>query len=325
MDAMAHDFIAIGDTVVDDFIKLKDAQVTCDINNENCTISMKFADKIPFEFSKIVYGVGNSANAAVSASRLGLKTALISNVGDDENGKKIIETLKKEKLDARWIRKHRGIPTNYHYVLWYGVERTILVKHQHYAYEFPKGLSEPKTLYLSSLGDGTEAYHDEIATYLEAHPKVFLAFQPGTFQMKMGAERLKRIYARTGLLVLNKEESQRVIRSKEEDVEKLAQSLNALGPKIVLITDGPNGVYALENGNFFHVPMFPDPKPPLQRTGAGDALASTTAAYLTMGLSLKDAIKRGTVNSAYVVQGVGAQAGLLKKTDLEKILSEAGG
>jgi hypothetical protein len=37
---------------------------------------------------------------------------------------------------------------------------------------------------------------------------------------------------------------------------------------------------------------------------------------------LKDAITRGTVNSAYVVQGVGAQMGLLKKDDLESILAK---
>lgn len=319
---MKYDFVAIGDTVVDDFIRLKDARVTCDINEENCTITMRFGDKVPFESSTVVYGVGNSANAAVSASRLGLKTAFLSNVGDDENGKKILKHFKDEKVDARWVKKNRGIPTNYHYVLWYGVDRTILVKHHHYAYEFPKNLPEPKTLYLSSLGEGTETYHDAIAEYAETHPNLFLAFQPGTFQMKMGSERLKRIYARTNLLVLNKEEAQRVLNSKEESEEILARALRALGVKIVIITDGPKGLSALENETFFHLSIFPDPKPPLQRTGAGDALASTTAAYLTMGMNLKDALTRGTVNSAYVVQGVGAQAGLLKKDELEAILKK---
>jgi sugar/nucleoside kinase (ribokinase family) len=319
---MKYDFIAVGDTVVDDFIKLKDATVHCDINNENCTITMRFADKIPFESSTVVYGVGNAANAAVSAVRLGLKTAFVSNVGADENGNKIIDYFKKQKLETKYVKKNGGAKTNYHYVLSYGADRTILVKHEAYPYVFPKDLPEPKTLYLSSLASGTEDYHDAIAAYAEAHPNMFLVFQPGTFQMKIGKERLKRLYARANMLVLNKEEAQRVLSSKDDDIEKLARALQALGPKIVLVTDGPNGVYALENDSFFHVPMFPDPKPPVNRTGAGDALASTTASYLTMGMSLKDAITRGTVNSAYVVQGVGAQMGLLKKDDLESILAK---
>lgn len=316
------DFIAVGDTVVDDFIKLKDAKVTCDINEENCTISMRFGDKIPFESSTVIYGVGNAANGAVSAARLGLKTAFVANVGDDDRGSKIVDVFKGEGIDTTWVLKHKGAPTNYHYVLWYGVDRTILVNHYHYPYKFPMDLPEPKTLYLSSIGEGTETYHDDIASYLESRPKVFFTFQPGTFQMKMGLERLKRIYARTNLLVLNKEEAQRVLNSKEESAEVLARELQKHGPKVVIITDGPNGVNALENETFFHLPIFPDPKPPFQRTGAGDALASTTTAYLTMGMDLKDAITRGTVNAAYVVQDIGAQRGLLKKDALEDILKK---
>ena len=66
------DFIAVGDTVVDEFINLKEAHVSCDINHQDCTISMKWGDKIPYESATIVPAVGNAANAAVAAARLGL-------------------------------------------------------------------------------------------------------------------------------------------------------------------------------------------------------------------------------------------------------------
>ncbi len=318
---MQYDFVAIGDTVVDDFIRLKDAEVHCNIDNSACMISMRFGDKIPFEANYVVYGVGNSANAAVAAARLGLKTAFISNVGADENGGKILSHFKDEGVDASFVTSHPGIPTNYHYVLWFGVDRTILVKHQSYPYAFPKDLPEPKTIYLSSIGEGTEKYHEELADYLEAHPNVFLTFQPGTFQMKMGTEKLKRIYARTNLFVVNREEASRILGLKDANanVEMMARAISALGPKVILITEDVHGIHAFENGNMTHLPMYPDPKPPLQRTGAGDAFASTTSAYLTLGYSLQDAMKRGTINSAYVVQGIGAQAGLLTKDQIEKL------
>ena len=64
------DFVAIGDTTVDEFIRLKEARVNCDINNQDCTISMKWGDKIPYDFSVLVPGVGNAANAAGAAARL---------------------------------------------------------------------------------------------------------------------------------------------------------------------------------------------------------------------------------------------------------------
>jgi len=317
------DFLAIGDTVIDDFIKLKDARVNCDINDENCTITMRFADKIPFESSTAVYGVGNAANAAVSASRLGLASGLITNIGDDDRGDKVISHFKEEKIDRKFIARHRGAPTNYHYVLWYESDRTILVNHFHYPYVFPKNIGEPKTVYLSSLGEGTEEYHAAISDWLLDHPKVFFAFQPGTFQIKLGLNALARLYGRADVLFANKEEYQRILGlpDTDDDIPDLLKKMKEKGPKLPFLTDGVKGVYVLiEDGSVEHMDMFPDPAPPVERTGAGDAFSSTTAAYLTMGMSLKDAMLRGTANSAYVVQKIGAQEGLLTKTVLEDIV-----
>lgn len=323
---MQIDFLSIGDTVIDDFIRLQDAEVHCNIDTDNCMICMRFADKIPFESSTPIYGAGNAANAAVCAARLGLSSAFVANTGADERGQKIVDYFSSEKVDTSHITLHKGIPTNYHYVLWYQSERTILIKHQEYPYSFPKDAPDAKTVYLSSLGQAAEAYHDEIADYLDSHPNAFFAFQPGTFQMKLGTERLKRLYARADYFVVNREEAGRILKlpPTENDPEMLAKKIQAFGPKRVIITDGRNGINALDGNDFFHMPMFPDERPPVERTGAGDAFASTTAAYLTMGYSLKDAMKRGTINSAYVVQEIGPQRGLLRKDALEAVLQKSG-
>lgn len=320
---MAYDFIALGDTVTDAFIKLKDARVNCDINDENCSISMNWGDKIPYERLDVVPGVGNSANAAVSAQRLGLKTALITDIGADTFGKEIIEVFNKEGLSCEYVRQHDNIPTNYHFVLSFEAERTILVKHQEYPYVFPADLAEPKMFYLSSMGENSEPYHDTIADWLEAHPDIMLAFQPGTFQMKLGHEKLSRIYKRADLFFANKEEYQRILGTDERDEKKLLDMMHELGVTTPILTDGREGAYAREeSGEVTHVPMFPDPAPPKERTGAGDAFSSTTAAFVAQGLSLKDAMVRGTVNSAYVVQEIGAQAGLLTKESLEEKIAQ---
>lgn len=319
------DFIAVGDTVTDAFITLKDARVDTDPDPEDHgleEICLRFGDKVPYEKLEVVPGVGNSANAAVSACRLGLSAALVTDIGQDTFGKEIVEYFESLCIDTAYVRQHEDIPTNYHFVLSYQAERTILVKHQHYPYVFPETLEAPKTLYFSSVGEGTERYHDAIADYAEANPDMFFAFQPGTFQMKLGAKKLARIYKRANLFFANKEEYQRVLDSKETEVEALLHAMKELGPDVPVLTDGREGAYALEDGKVVHVPMFPDPAPPKERTGAGDAFSSTTAAFVTMGLSLKDAMIRGTVNSAYVVQKTGAQAGLLTKEDLESKLKE---
>ncbi|MES2668186.1 MAG: carbohydrate kinase family protein [Patescibacteria group bacterium] len=317
------DFLAIGDTVVDDFIRLKEATVNCAVDTDDCTISMRWGDKIPFESSTILAGVGNSANAAVSASRLGLTSALMATIGNDKDGELIIESFKKEGLDSSLITRADGKLTNHHYVLWYESERTILVKPEPYEYAFPKDLVPPKTVYLSSLGDALPSYYADMAAYLNEHPDIFLTFQPGTFQMKMGIEPLRPIYERADLFVVNKEEAERILKLSDTPVAELLVKLAALGPKRVIITDGRKDAHAYDGTHTYTVPMYPDARAPFERTGAGDAFASTITCALTLGLSLEEALLWGPINSMSVVQDVGAQRGLLTREALTQYLTDA--
>jgi ribokinase len=141
--------------------------------------------------------------------------------------------------------------------------------------------------------------------------------------MSAGVERLKRVYARTEVLFCNKEEAQRILASTEEDVKALMAGLRALGPKIAIVTDGPKGAYAQTADSSWFMPAYPDPKPPYERTGAGDAFSSTVVAALGLGLSLETALRWGPINSMSVVQAVGAQAGLLTREKIAMYLDSA--
>lgn len=315
-------FVAIGDVVTDAFIRLKEASVHCDIDKERCVICLRFADKVPYESVHVIPAVGNSANAAVAASRLGLQSALVSNLGNDDQGKEALDALRNEKVNTDGIVVHPGQKTNYHYVLWYDDDRTILVKHEPYEYSLPD-IDEPAWVYLSSLGENSLPFHSVLADYFEAHPNVNLAFQPGTFQMKFGAKALEKIYKRANVFICNREEATRVLESEESDVKKLLAGLHALGPKIVVITDGKSGAYALEGSDVWFMPIYPDPKPPYERTGAGDAFSSTFVSVLALGKSVEEALMWAPINSMSVVQDVGARAGLLKREKLEEYLSKA--
>lgn len=313
---MQYDFVAVGDITTDAFIKLKDAEEL--VNHGTRELCVRFADKVPYEEVIEVRAVGNAANAAVAARRVGLASALVSRVGDDENGKNCRETLKANGVSDEYVETQEGKPTNYHYVLWFGAERTILVKQTPFTYSMPAFDVPPKYLYLTSLGESAKDFHHEIAAYCGEHPETKLVFQPGTFQMKLSAEELKDVYAATYIFFCNKEEAQRILRSAESDVEKLMEGIHALGPKIVVVTDGPNGSNVLDDHGAWHIPMYPDPAPPVSRTGAGDATASTTVSYLAKGLSLPEALMRGMINAASVVQGIGAQTKLLTGAEIEE-------
>ncbi|HEV8591313.1 MAG TPA: carbohydrate kinase family protein, partial [Pyrinomonadaceae bacterium] len=201
---MSYDFVSFGDITVDAFIRLKDAKVHCSINNENCELCVKFGQKIPFESVTEVFAVGNGPNAAVAAIRLGLTSTAVANVGDDRNGADCVKTLEKEGMSSEFIQSHPGFKTNYHYVLMYEAERTILVKQEKFPYAFPEFQEPPKWFYLTSLSLETLDYQLEIARYAKANG-VKLAFQPGTFQMKLGKEALKEVYEATEIFFCNKE------------------------------------------------------------------------------------------------------------------------
>jgi sugar/nucleoside kinase (ribokinase family) len=315
------DFLAIGDVVTDCFIRVNDAKVTADADGSNPMLCLRYGDKVPYESAEEIKAVGNCANAAVAAARLGLKSALLAHVGKDAQGEACLEELKKNNVGTQYMVTNEGFATNYHYVLWHDVDRTILVKHAAFPVAMPAMAVAPKMLYLTSLGDHTEAYHLEIAAFIKANPEMKVVFQPGTFQMKLGADVLRDIYANTYAFFCNVEEAQLITKHTSRDPKELMKALHTFGPKLVFVTDSINGAYASDGNEQWFMPIYPHE--PYERTGAGDAFASTVSAALLMGKPLAEALRWGPINSMSVVQFVGAQKGLLTEPAVEQYLANA--
>ena len=319
------DVLCIGDVVTDAFIKLLDDQAEVQQTEHGPLLAMPFGTKIPFDHTEVLNAVGNSANAAVNFAKLGLKTALVANVGSDSPGRDIIATLDKADVETKYIRINSKKISNYHFVLWYKEERTILIKHEEYDYHWPHipAKETPKWVYFSSISEKALDFHDDVIEWLDKNPEVKLAFQPGTFQMKAGTERLKNVYARTEVIAVNREEAAFITGGSVVDINDLFERLHGLGPKIVMISDGPNGSYASDGTDKFKMPIYPDPKPPYERTGAGDAFTSTFVASIMHGNTIDGALQWAPISSMNVVQHVGAQAGLLSEKELAELLQKA--
>ena len=313
--------VSIGDIAVDAFIRIREAHEVCSINSETCQLCLSFANKIPYEFDEVVPAVGNSANAAVASAKLGLSSSLITHVGKDKNGRECINVLKKSGVQTSHVYSHKNRRTNYHYVLWYGPERTILVKHEEFPYHLPK-LNKPDWIYLSSMGANSIDYHKAIENYLLKNKSVKLAFQPGTYQMKLGTEILKEIYNRTEIFICNLEEAERITQTQTKDVRILSEKIMALGPKIVVITDGPNGSYSFDGKTLLFIEVYPQ-EPAYERTGAGDSYSSTFMTAIAYGEDIETAMKWASVNAMNVCKYVGAQKGLLTIPEIKIFLDKA--
>jgi ribokinase len=317
-----YDFVAIGDILTDAFIELNkdEADVSIDLDTGSQTLHMPFGSKLPYNDVTVVAAVGNSPNASVGAHRLGLQSAIVTHIGNDKNGKECLEALRDEGVHTDFVKIHEGKRTNYHYVLRYGPERTILINHEQYPYALPDFPAPPKFFYFSSVGEHGIPYHHEIAEYVKNH-ETKLAFQPGTFQIKVGYEEIRDVYEATELFFCNKEEAQAILKSSEQHIPTLIRGIRELGPTIPVITDGPKGAYTVDTDDqAWHLPMYPDPAPPVDRTGAGDSFSSTFTAAIILGKEPAEALTWGPINSMNVVQHIGAQAGLLSREELLKHL-----
>ena len=319
-----YDLVCVGDVVMDAFITLQEAKVEWDKAHEHPRLSMEFATKIPYESLTVATGVGNASNVAVGASRLGLNTAMLASVGNDHYGEQITDMYRQEGISTEYVKVNHGLPTNYHFVLTYEAERTILIKHEKYAYTDPK-LLDKKTdwIYFSSIAEHTLPFHRKVGDYLKHHPDVRMGFNPGTFQLRFGAKALASIYKHTYVLFVNREEAAFILGTKNEDIKYLFKGMHKLGPKVVVITDGPNGAYASDGVSQYFMPAYPDPKPPVSRTGAGDAFSTGFLSALIYGLSVHDALRWAPIESMHVVQFFGAQTGLLSKSKLLQLLKKA--
>jgi sugar/nucleoside kinase (ribokinase family) len=134
---------------------------------------------------------------------------------------------------------------------------------------------------------------------------------------------LKDLYAVTEIFFCNKEEAQEILGTDEQNIPTLLRGIKKFGPKIPVITDGPNGAFALDGDTAWYLPMYPDPKEPISRTGAGDAFSSTFTSAIILGYDVKTALAWGPINSMSVVQQIGAQKGLLTRTQLEEYMKTA--
>lgn len=312
-----YDIVSIGDCAIDAFLKVEEATVL-KAKQGHRLLAFAFGDKIPYE-ELYLLTAGNCNNVAIGSSRLGLKSAFYGTVGHDHNSHLILNKLREEKVSTEFMSIQKGLQTNFHVVLWHGGDRTILIKHQPYKYKLPAGIDNTNWVYLSSIGPRGLTVQPPLVKMLQTHREIKLAFNPGTFQLRMGVKKLLPLFKLTEILFVNKEEAEGLVGYHGGDVRKMAEAIHKLGPKIAVITDGLKGSYALANGEFWHCGIYPHK--PIEATGAGDAFATGFTAATMHGLPISEALRWGARNGASVATKIGPQEGLVHKNAMIRDLN----
>ncbi|HSA83589.1 MAG TPA: carbohydrate kinase family protein [Patescibacteria group bacterium] len=316
-----YDVITLGGTTMDAFMTLDDTHNRYHFDEKTGELAFRHGEKINVKRYDFSMG-GNATNVAVGLSRLGFKTTICSEIGDDEMSIKIRNTLAQENIERLFMVQTPG-RSNFSVIINFKGERTIFSEHILRENNFDIVDATAKYIYITSLGTKWHHAYEKMLTFAKEQNAV-ITFNPGNPQFKDGKEIVEKVMKHTEILFLNKEEAELLLFNhygeKDDDsdgyLQRLATKLQKIGAKIVVITNGKDGSYCLDqNGEFFKQEM--QPGEPVERTGAGDAYTAGFLAAHMNGRSLPEAMQWGSYNAAAVVAHIGAEAGLLTKEEME--------
>lgn len=303
-----YDVICFGSAMTDIFIETGLKEV-------NRKIAYPVGDKIPIKDIKFEVG-GVGVNVAVGLSRMGLKSACIGKIGDDESGKRILDKLKKEKVEFLG-KKTKGI-TGYGFVLdSYERNKTILTYHglidDYKLNEIKKNKLKTKWMFFSSLR-GKSVETEEKMVYWCKENGIKTAFNMDARVLKKADINLKKILKNIDIIILNKEEAQGLVKGYSK--KSLVKKIHKLGPKIVVLTDGKNPLYGFDGEEVYE--LKPKRIKVVEVTGAGDAFTSGfLAGYIRTG-DVKKSMEVGLRNSESVIQHYGCHNKLLNWKEIKK-------
>lgn len=318
---MKFDVISLGPARMDVFVTLPQDEVleVCNIDRQKCMIQLGFGEKIAVKGVEFAIG-GNTGNNAVGLSRLGHKVAMVGAMGDGWTDRRALEVLQNEKVDTKHIEIQPG-KMGFGVIINYQEERTILSYYPESLCNFPDmGDTTTDWVYITSMGTGYENFYAQAVAWAK-QKGAKIAFNPGTRQIKAGVEPLKYVYEATEIVFVNREEAAQLLGKLPGDpIEQLLDGMRNLGPKVAVITDGPEGTYMADGNKYWRMPIVPAEV--VERTGAGDAFGSGFLGAVIAGKPLEEALRWGTTNSASVLGFVGPQAGLLNEAGIQEWLAK---
>lgn len=310
MDSL--DVVTVGGATVDLFLLIDPKNPHFKFNEQSDELSMHLGDKIVLDNAQFSLG-GNACNVAVGVKKLGLKSSVIAEIGNDEFAQKVVNNLNSQGVDTSFIKRGIGV-SSFSVILNYRNDRTIFTEKVEKEHDFSFKNLSTKWIYLTSLGNKWESAYQKTLEFVKENG-VSLAFNPGSTQIDQGLQTISYILKDTDILFLNKEEAKSICES--EDISLMLSELKNYGPKTVVITAGDEGSYAIDDQRKIYSQKSKS-VPVVSKTGAGDAYSSGFLAAIITGAKIEEAMRWGTKNAASVLGKIGAQTGLLTRIEIEQ-------
>lgn len=262
---------------------------------------------------------GKGFNQAVAAARLGASVTMVGRVGGDSFGASLVDALKAEGVDARYVSRDPVVPTG---------TAMIVVE--------PDGANSIVVVLGANLT--LEAHHVDAALEAIATADVLLLQLEVPQEASLHAARLARAAGGTVLLnpapapdqplrpdllrladwLMPNEVEAAMLTGVSGDPLAAARALLSQGAGRVVVTLGPQGSLLVTPDVELRVPAFPVDS--VDSTAAGDAFCGALAVALARGQSESDAVRMANAAGALAVTVAGAEPSLPKREAVEELM-----
>jgi len=272
---------------------------------------------------------GSAANTIYGLARLGLKTGFAGVVGDDADGKRMLQDFQNVGVDISRIKVKAGVKTG-------SVLCLIDQSGQRSLHVVPGAndyltrddldltyLNQAQIVHLSSFASDPQfQISTELIAKLAASVKV--SFAPGALYARKGRKALAPILDRTYLLFINRDEIEQL--TSREVISGVIDCLN-LGCHIVVVTMGKGAKLKVGNRTVNAVGYIRDteneytiepgkPEKVIDTTGAGDAFATGFLYGLLKKKGLEECGRLGDIVARSTITKLGTRQGFPTPSEL---------
>lgn len=306
------DCITIGGTVLDTFVMLSHVDHRPDPHQPE-KIDQCFILGAKTNVKQIVQQSGGGAsNASTTFARQRLRSALLSQVGEDAAAKLVLDEMEHDGVITGYVQTIPHAKTGQSVVLVDpDARRTVLLDRGSAGTLTAQTLAvldglSCRWVYLTSQNGSMMALETIFAWANDAG--VQIAWNPGLADITQAKRSLKKFVTACSLLILNTDEAQQWLDS-DAPTTQLAHQLGSIGARRAIVTNGSQPLAVIDGTAQWT--LTPHHVKAIDETGAGDALGSGTVAGLLQGLSFKASLELGLANSEHVIAHIGAKTGIM--------------
>ncbi len=271
---------------------------------------------------------GKGANQAVAAAKLGISTALIGRVGNDDWGRSLIAGLQAQGVETSSVTVDSTIHSGVAMITVAETGQNQIIG----VYGANDRLDSSDVDRLVPLLPNAEVLLLQLEVAIDAVKLAAQAAQEAGVMVILDPAPVPKIsivhlYPYIDLLIPNETEASQLVGFEVNSVETATSAafvLHDQGAKAVIIKLGALGALYSEEQGFeittAFVPAFPVEA--IDTVAAGDAFAGGLAVALVEGLSMIEAVRRGCAAGALATLTIGAQVAMSDRDRFDQFLAE---